>query len=102
MNIKNLKIQIKSTRKRQNPKKKTKEKERKKEKKQMGIRKGQREKGNREKKEKKTIKPKHVLFGLCIYEQEFRVYFPIFSLIWRKSFLVGLRRKQSSNTSFIS
>ena len=50
--------------------------------KQMGIKKGQRKKGDREKKEKKTTKLKHVLFDLCVYEQEFRVYIPIFSLIW--------------------
>ena len=32
----------------------------------MGIREGQRKKGDIEKKEKKMTKPKHVLFGLCI------------------------------------
>ena len=48
----------------------------------MGIKKGQRKKGDREKKEKKTTKLKHVLFGLRVQEQEFRVYIPIFSLIW--------------------
>ena len=48
----------------------------------MGTKKGQRKKGDREKKEKKTTKLKHVLFGLRVQEQEFRVYIPIFSLIW--------------------
>ena len=55
----------------------------------MGIKKGHRKKGD---KEKKTTKPKHVLFGLRIQEQEFRVYFPIFSFDSEKKkffFLVG-------------